>query len=173
LRASWTSSRSELETELPSLEKVSVISHRHRKLGTLTHHWQAAQRAVDRKDRPEDNPVEHTGRLGDIVAVRMGLEVGILAERKDQPQELDRNAYKGLRRAQERRQELRQQPSSRRRNRLDEMVSTEKRSVLGALCLYIPSAFISNAPPARPAAAPPAPYSLNEMLAIRHQQHHA
>jgi hypothetical protein len=154
-------------------KKVSVIAPCHRQLVTLTHHWQAAQRAVDRKDWPEGNPVEHTGRLGDIVAVRMGLEVGSLAGRKDQPQELDHNAHKGLRRAQERRQELRQQPSSRRRNRLDEMVSTGKRSVPGALCLYIPSAFISNAPPARPAAAPPAPYSLNEMLAIRHQQHHA
>jgi hypothetical protein len=65
----------------------------------LTHHSQAAQQAVGRKDRPEGSPVEHTGRLGDIVAGRMGLEMGILAERKDQPEGLDRNAHKGLRRA--------------------------------------------------------------------------
>jgi hypothetical protein len=48
----------------------------------LTHHSQAAQQAVGRKDRPEGSPVEHTGRLGDIVAGRMGLEMGILAERR-------------------------------------------------------------------------------------------
>jgi hypothetical protein len=116
-------------------EKLLIIAQCHMILGTLTHRSQAAQRAVDRKDRPEDNPVEHTGRPGDIVAERMGLEAGSLAERKDQPEGLGRNAHKGLRRAQRRRQgrrqELRQQPSSRRRSRLDTIVSTDRRSPTG------------------------------------------
>jgi hypothetical protein len=108
---------------------VLVNAQRHGVSRILTHHWQAAQRVVDHKDRPEGSPVEHTGRLGDIVAGRMDLEAGSLAERKDQPKGLDRTAHKGLRRAQERRQELRQLTFSRRRNRLHQIVS---RSPTGA-----------------------------------------
>lgn len=133
-------------------------------LDLLTRHSQGAQLGVGRKDQLEGSPVGRRGPLegsSDSLAEHMGLGEGSSAEAL-------RTARTGLQqvRLQAQLQELRQgqlQPCARHQSHLQLRISIDRLSLAMASSLYIPRAFIRRAPPARPAAAPPAPYSLSKM----------
>ena len=120
-------------------------------LNSLTHRSQVAQLEAGRK-----------GPLGDILAGRRDPWEDNLAERMD----LGVGNFAGeLRTAQ---QEVQLQLCARHRSRLQPCVSTGGRLPVEASSFYIPRAFMSKAPPARPAAAPPAPYICDD-LSITYQ----
>lgn len=138
----------------------------------LTHHPWEARPGAGRKGQPEGSPVEHKdplagnpdghrGPLEDSLAGRMGLGEGSSAEAR-------RTAHMGPRRARVQvlrrvRQREQLQPCARHQSHLQPYVNIKVLSLAIASSLYIPRAFMSRAPPARPAAAPPAPYNCSKM----------
>lgn len=138
-------------------------------LELLTRRSQEVRREAGRKGRLEGSPVEHRDPgegSSDSPAGHMGLEEGSSVEAQ-------RTVRRGLQRVQlrvqlqEQQQERLQerlQPCARHQSHLQPCVSVDRLLVAITSSLYIPRAFIRRAPPARPAAAPPAPYSLSKML---------
>lgn len=130
-----------------------------RMLRLLTHHSQEAQPVAGRKDRPEGSPVGHMDpQEGSSGSPAERMDLG-----QDSFAEAEHIAHMGLQQVQGRRRALRQQLGqqlcARRQNHLQSVISIRQKLPIISSSLYIPRAFIKRAPPARPAAAPPAPYN--------------
>lgn len=133
----------------------------------LTRHSQEARLEAGRMDQLEGSPVGHKG-LGegssDSLAGHMGLDSFAEAQRTVRTG-LPRVRLRVQLQLQERRQE-RRQPCARHRSHLQPCVSVDRILVAIIASLYIPRAFIRRAPPARPAAAPPAPYNYDKVSVL-------